>query len=357
MTTYHEAPEEDASSQDQPMFRPRAWYERFPYVCTAIAVASITLLTLYWSFSKHPDFKENLFTFILKEAGMAGLIALFLNISIEWVARRKHEHQTASLLGQLESKHEETSRKLLRDVNQQLFKTVYQRDVDPVVFRQVEKHLLNANFMRRDFVVSFKLKRFDDPVTDKKTGLVLINYTNDYKLHNLTDRSVKGVVAIAKVDVTPAFREHCKFTRVSIGGVEIPEQELADCVVPVEDRNMIFLKIHREIDANDFVAVRVEYQKLAPDNYSEVIVTTMAMDRLAIDVSDPEECFTIDAVSLHPEDEKRVTPPTQKHLLKWTIEAPILPGQGLVMFWHLTNDTAKPGIAKSLELTPGNSRL
>jgi hypothetical protein len=250
-----------------------------------------------------------------------------------------------SLLLELEKKHVETTKQLLVEVNEQLFKTVYQRNIDAAVFAQVETHLLRSDVMRREFEVAFKLKRFLEPATSKPTEFVELNYRNDYYVVNLTDSPVAVDVAKAMVDVTPSYREHCKFTQVDLGGEIITGEELNNLVTNHDQRNLMTLKINRVIPANEKLRVSVEYSKLAPLDYCEIICSTVPMDRLTLEVNTPDELFTIEAISLHPEDE--VVKVAKKHQSKWCIEQAILPGQGIAMMWHLTDKTPQKDTAQS----------
>lgn len=103
----------------------------------------------------------------------------------------------------------------------------------------------------------------------------------------------------------------------------------------LDDRNFISLTISRLIPANDSINVALEYQKLAPMDSSEIIVTSVPMDEIMLEVVDTSELFTVEAMSLHPENEVLVTPSDHRHLMQWKIEHAILPGQGIVMMWHV----------------------
>lgn len=331
------------SLDGQPITAPN-WFENFKTVSFILFGFSLGCLILHWALSEFfsSQVKNSLPNFLLKEAGMAGLIALFLNLSIEWINRKRHASHQEALLSKLDSKHEETSKKLLLDVNKQLFKTVYERNIDEHVFDQVEEHLLRAKTMRKGFATLFKLTRFVDPATNNSTEFVQLECCNDYQLSNLTDKPIKVFVVKALVDVTPKYRQHCKFHRVSIGDDVIEGAELDKMVETVDGRNFILLKIEREVPPNDSVPVRVEYKKLAPIDYAEIVVTTIPMDGLILEVIDPLECFTVEAVSLHPEDETLRTPSDQKYLRRWHIEHAILPGQGIVMLWHPNGAKTEP---------------
>ncbi|MES2973191.1 MAG: hypothetical protein V4757_06260 [Pseudomonadota bacterium] len=320
------------------------WYEDIRPISCAIATASVVCLAVHWGLDQYASapVARSLISYLLKDAGIAGLVALFLNLTIEWVNRKKHADHQQSLLTALETKHEESSKKLLEDVNKQLFRTVYKRNIDPAVFNQVEKHLLLADVMRRDFRASFKLKKFMDPDSGGPTEFAELDVIYDFRVFNLTDKPVTCPVAKALVDVTPKYREFCRFKRITVGGEVFENDLLAKYVDDVPDRNFIVLLLPKAIPPNDSIPVRIEYKKLAPLDYSELVVTTLPMDGLTIEVSDPHEMFTVEAISLHPEDERRDTPLDQKHLARWSMDQAFLPGQGMVMMWHPTEVAAPP---------------
>ncbi len=319
---------------------PPVWYENFPVVSAVILVVSLVFLGLHWWTKTPATSKEedSLLNFVLKEVGFAGLVAFILNLSIEWVNRKRHAGHQESLLARLEIKHEQTSAKLLKDVNEHLFKTIYERNIDPSVFQQVEEHLLRAKVMRKEFIASFKITRFSKPGDKLAERYVRIDFCNSYRIFNLTDKPIEVDVAKAIVDVTPNFKEDCYFKRVTLGAEELNRGALkeADCIKEMPNRNFITLHVKRTIPPADSLPVTVEYTKLAPLDYSEIVLTTVPMDGLMLEISDPEETFTTEALSLHPESENLLTPPDQKHLRKWKIDQAILPGQGIVMLWHPT---------------------
>lgn len=308
------------------------WYERLRWVSSALLVSSIILISIYWAAHRYfaSEYANSLPIFILKELGMAGFVALILNISIEWVNRARHVAHQNSLLEELEKKHVDTSKRLLTDVNEQLFQTVYKRNIDSRVFDQVEKHLLKASTMRRDFEVHLTLEPFLK--NGNVTEFVKITLINKYKLVNLTNDAISGSVLSIVVDITPDHKEQCKFKCLVVGDTRFEEPDLDKMVV--ENQSTINLKYAHSIPANDSIEISVSYEKLAPLDYNEVIITTISLDNLKLSVVDPQNAFTVSTVSLHPEDGIRKSPIDQKYLTNWEIESPVLPGQGIVVMWY-----------------------
>lgn len=322
------------------------WYEQFKIVNGVLAVASLFLLVIYWSVNEHVSSERGgvlvtFLAFLAKEVGMAGLIALFLNLSIEWVNRSRHYSQQSLLLEALEQKHRETSEILLNNVNKQLFETIYKRNVDSDVFSQVEEHLLKADTMRREFSAAFTLQPFF--YEGRQTEFVKLRFRNSYKVCNLTKDPVFAPVVRIVLDVTPCFAEHSKFKRIKVGKEILSESDLKGVVRSIPDRDFISIVVEREVPPMGELPIEIEYEKLAPLNYVEIVTTTVAMDGLNIEIIDQSEFFTVDAISLHPVDERRKTPIGNPVSSQWILDKPILPGQGIVLLWHPKNAACIPG--------------
>ncbi len=329
------------------------WYENFKIVNWVILLASSFCLIVHWLISRNFDaeISRSLLNVVLEELGLAGLIALILNLSIEWVNRKRHEHHQHSLLDELDIKHQETTidllkrseeqqketaKSLLIDVDKALFNRVYKRNIDESVFQQIEKHLLRADIMRRNFRSHFTVRLFP-----KDENLAVVEYVNDYRVFNVTNKPVNVSVVKAVVDVTPKYRGECKFTRITIGDEIFTEEQLVALVKEDDSRSFISLTIEKSVPPNDSIPVRIEYIKLAPADYVEVVITTVPMDGLHIAVTDPSEKFTIQAVSLHPESERPLTPNDRAVHKEWIIENAILPGQGIALLWHPTHSSSR----------------
>ncbi len=70
------------------------WYEDIRPISCVIAAASVACLAVHWGLDQFasPRVAKSLISYLLKDAGIAGLVALFLNLSIEWVNRKSMRH-------------------------------------------------------------------------------------------------------------------------------------------------------------------------------------------------------------------------------------------------------------------------
>ena len=61
---------------------------------------------------------------------------------------------------------------------------------------------------------------------------------------------------------------------------------------------------------------------------------TVQMDSFYLETFCNDPGLSVLAMSLHPEPEFRTPHPVNAAFTNWTIDHAILPGQGIVVFWH-----------------------
>jgi len=278
--------------------------------------------------------------FIAKESGFAVLVAFFLNLSVEWINRRHHAEQEQSLVSLLDTKHQnrmnellvelakkydERTTKLLKDV----FQTVYERYIEKGVFKVIDDHVLKKNLMRKNYKVSMTIS----PIAEV-TNIVNLEFNIQFDAVNLTQQEITLPVCGTMIDVTPEHEEKCKFVRARIGGRAYDEGELMAMVQRDSEKAQWSLKVTGTIPAHGSVPIELVYKKVGPRDYSEVICSVVQMDSMEIDVLLTDDSLDVNAVSLHPEDERRTSPADRKMFTSWKIDHAILPGQGAIVFWH-----------------------
>lgn len=337
---------ENSPGHDHISTKPARWYERFWIVCGAIFAVSCTLLAGYKFLSSPEASPQDYLALLLKESGFAALVALMLNLSIEWVNRRKHadeesrliskldiKHQERQqvLLRQLEAKHEATSRALLKDV----FQTVYERYIDTAVFKVIDNHLLKKDVMRRNYKASMTIRSLQ-PEGKMKYGrdMVSLSFSISFDAVNLTKTTITTTLLPALIDVTPGLTEHCKFISARIGDDYYDAARLGGLAKYHPDDSTLVIKLPGSIPAHGLAPINLVYEKVAPSDYSEVICSTVQMDGMSIDVMCLDPRLSTHAVSLHPEDEEEGTVGGRPEHKEWRIGHAILPGQGAVIFWH-----------------------
>jgi len=347
-------------------------YEKFWFISVVSLILAWSLIQLHhrWEHSVDPDL--HLMGLIAKEAGFACLVAFFLNLSIEWINRRRHadheeslvkiidqKHQerielllsnlrsehdkllrdlsvdleakhkthTTELLLNLDRKYNETNTKLLKDV----FQTVYERYIEPGVFKIIDTHVLKKDVMRKGYKASLTIRQLEGENPD---SLVVLCFADSYEVVNLTDKIINVPLIGTMIDITPAYEDKCKFVSAIIDGTHFDAAALSKNIVQDDEQALWKLVLMGEIPPRGSVKVSLQYSKVGPKTYSEVICTTVQMDSLEMEIFSHDPQLSVYAVSLHPDDADHLPHPLNPEHTSWKINHAILPGQGIVVFWH-----------------------
>ncbi len=336
MTHNHQAPE----TPDTPAGK-RQWYEQLSIVSVLILILSLALLWVHHHLG-HREGYEYLST-LAKEAGFAGLVALFLNLSIEWVNRRKHAEQESALVNVLDAKHQERIENLLETLDQKyeettngllksLFRTVYNRNIDEGVFKIVEDHVLKKDLMRKRYKFSIVIRPLKD---QEDTDLVDLTFDIQFDAVNISNTTYDGPLLGTTIDVTPEHEDECRFLKASIGNVVYEGESLDKLVEKDKDGSTWLLKIAGTVGVGEQVPVTLRYKKVGRRVYTEVICSIVQMDGIEVDVLSMAKSLSFNAVSLHPEDARPTSLP-KPEFMSWRLDHAVLPGQGMVVFWHPT---------------------
>lgn len=319
------------------------WYERLSRVSLLILLLSFALLGIHAHLKNRGGHTYDFLSELAHEAGFAGLVALFLNLSIEWVNRRRHADQEAALVRQLDSlhseriatllgvldrKYQETANALLKD----LFRTVYGRNIDPGVFKIVEDHVLKKELMRKHYKFSMGIRPLLEN-TELVANLVGLTFDIQYTAVNISSTKYEGTLLSAVIDITPEHESECRFLEARIGDKVYTAEELVNFVEKNTRDSMWVLRIKGEIDVEGQVPVSLRYKKVGPRDYSEVICSTVQMDGMEVVVVTTVKELKVNAVSLHPESERETSLPNPDYM-SWRVDHAFLPGQGMVIFWH-----------------------
>ncbi|MBL8277762.1 MAG: hypothetical protein JNL93_13760 [Pelomonas sp.] len=338
--------------------RPKHWYERFRVVCLTIALSAVVLFAAHHYLSLHfKEYPGPYLALFCKELAFAAVVALFLNLSIEWVNRRRHDDQQAgmlkaiddafnarqeSLLEEIHKKYKETADALLVDV----FATVYKKNFEPRIFKVVEKHILNQNLIREDYRVGIRIDNLPPDVHSQFPNMVKLTFTISFRLRNTTNKLIKHAPVVpAYIDVTPGLEAHCKFISARIDRRNYQGALLDQHITVPEGAPALQLMLAEELEPAGIREVLLRYEKVAPQDYSEVVCCTTQMDGMDISVLCLEPALAVHAVSLHPESEEARVSNKGPEICEWRINHGILPGQGVVVFWYPARDRAQASVA------------
>ncbi len=322
------------------------WFEQFWVISLATLVLFSVLFAIHLHIPKGADGQPTYIALFFKEAAFACLVAFFLNVSIEWVNRKRHHLQEEKLVQHLDEKHKERQDELLKSLDERhaqsshallkdVFRTVYERNIEPGVFKVVDNHVLRRDVMRKGYQLTLKIS----PPTDQGTvanssELVDLTFQIEFEVVNLRQVEIDTLLLGATIDVVPAHDSRCRFVRAEIGGKVFESEVLDGHTTFDEDESLRTLRITGNMKPAESVKVVLIYTKVAPRNYSEVICSTVQMDGLKLDVYLEDESLSVHAISLHPEDAVSTENSVFRRHSSWKIPHAILPGQGAVLFWH-----------------------
>jgi hypothetical protein len=290
------------------------FYQNFTIVNLAILLASIFLLFLYWVLHEYfePTIKNSYFALICKEIGMAGLIALILNISIEFVNRKKHN---------------EDKEELISLISKELFKAVYGRNIDKSIVTQLDNYLFSSMCIRRGYRNLIQLNM----VSGGDNSMATFTSSVSYLIENVTSKRVSIPLVKCVIDSVDSNGFN-SFKKMSINGKDFLGDDLAQYINPSADKRVTNLFYEDYLEPKSSIEVSYEFERLVHARSSEAIVTTIPMDSFELNVIDKNESFKIDAFSLHPLDEALVI--DNGVLKEWRINDSIIPGQGFLLIWE-----------------------
>lgn len=322
------------------------WFEQFWVISFANLLLFSALFATYLHIPKGADAQPTHLALFLKEAAFACLVAFFLNVSIEWVNRKRHQLQEEKLVRHLDMKHKERQDELLKSLDERhtqsslallkdVFRTVYERNIEPGVFKVVDNHVLRRDVMRKNYQLALKISPIADLGESGGThDLVDLTFQIEFDVVNLRQIAIDSLLLGATIDVLPSHDSRCRFMKAEIGGVIHEGEALDRHTIFDEEESLRTLRITGNLKPAESVKVILIYSKVAPKNYSEVICSTVQMDGLKLDVYLEDDSLAVHAISLHPEDAVATENSVFRRHSSWKIPHAILPGQGAVLFWH-----------------------
>ena len=275
----------------------------------------------------------------LKEMGLALLIAVILNFSIEGFNRHRHQKEKNELISAIKNSYEENKNALISElesqhkkqmeaVNKKIFQVVYQRKVPKSIFSEVEDLLLESRFIRKNSIFVYTIKNLDEDhvILDVRHRFVVVNVSN------LAHEYVNKV----GFDVLKSKSDKYAIRSISAGSKSITPSE-SD--VTKEDRSprheWWVAQIGEVIQPSKSIECEVCYSRVSQKRGTEVITTRLPTERLEVRVIDPAQDFSFRVSSLHPKAEKNLSEsgsPDKIHY-HWEIDGTLLPGQGLLFDW------------------------
>lgn len=277
-----------------------------------------------------------------KELGLAAVVAVTLNFSIEAFNRKRHKDEQRSLLSSIKESHE-THKSVLIDeiraqhtshieqVNSKLFEVLYKRSIPEAIFREVEHQLLKCSFVRCESDYYYTLRWID------------AEFASLHVRHVYTVQNISPVPEIYRLsigfDVIRSMADKYSLTRLKNGQNQLLGNDIPIIVKQKSDHHEWWeASLESDVAAGATVSCEFEYVRVSNAKGKEAICTLLPAKRLSIHVMDPGERFALRAMGLHPRGEIDLSPVADKVSYHWVIDGALLPGQGMLFDWAPLDD-------------------
>lgn len=280
-------------------------------IYTIIGIVGIFLI-----FIAHVKFLAEPWLGIINDIGSTLLAAVVVIFTVERLSRQSHR---------------ESSDKLIRDINSNLFKAIYRRQIPDSLIKEVEASIFQTKVFRHSHKVRYnftEVPKDEDEAMDKPQHLI-VQTTSRYKLQNPSDEVIStSIPGHYEMPLDEKWRQY-----VSIDAVEIEHQELtAQQIGEYTKRDSVQLKFEYPIQippqSDLFILLKVTMVKRIED--MEVFASFIPSDGLELTVHVPEN-YTIEATANHRcKLVEEYDIPTSK---TWRLDEAILPFQSIVFWW------------------------
>lgn len=273
----------------------------------------------------------NWLALFFKEIGFAGLVAVILNISIEAFNRRRHQKEKIDLISELNDHHKKLKNDLSHSIANDVFSTVYKRNIPEKMFHEVEYLLLKQNLHRSSFRVKFSVTR-----QGVRAGKVLLKRSQAYTFTNISGADCEIPIAFVS-DAPPDTKCYFSYDLTIKNDGKTETYALNDMLkngLAKYEKGFYYVSIPLKIRKG--AAANIEETSVALRELigSEAVVSYYPSDDMELTVSTPQCDFDISTESLHLRDVEQDEFDGDEQRRKWVLRYPILPGQGLMIMWQ-----------------------
>lgn len=283
------------------------------FVLINLLILILSLIAILYGVNNSETHHSDTFRAVAKEIGMGGLVAFILNISIEFVNRKKHEN-------------------FVNEIGNNLFKAVYGRNIDEAITSQLDKHLFSSDCIRREYFIDAAFALDGDKL--------LMKNCVSFHVENITKTAKKIPIVKTLLDKMNPLKDH----EILVDDVLIyktldDENNMAEQNSKLSinhDIDCVRISFQDTLRPGEKIRVVQKYTRTVPNYFNEVFSTTIPLDSFRIRVTDNTNLnLKIVAFSIHPEDEELLPGATQISQ-EWRVKDAILPGQGVVLSWVQT---------------------
>lgn len=316
------------------------WYAAF-------ALVGIIFIGLYYFFYPEPTViksadsltvvkytNHSIWFILLKEVGIAILIAVVLIMTIEKFSHKKKEIdlEEETEKNRLELIEKENQNKIfLENCTTNVLQSVYKRYIPESTFVEVERCLLRGHCSRTDYLIDYTIRDFNQEDVDKYNNNgsgehFIVDVYSSYTLINMLDEEVKTDVFFG-LEV-PNEKEYSEITEIT--SFKVRKAEEITEAVKVSSHGECHFKSNVTLSPLEQVTIEMRGTTIKRKIDSEVWASRLPSDGIRVIVRAPEN------LEIH-------CKANNSHMMKkvstnfWELNHGIFPHQSIVLWWNGKN--------------------
>ena len=272
---------------------------------------------------------QHIWTAFVREVGFAALIALLILLLVERASKSEQNRLT---------------REFLKLISTDVLHATLGVPTNISIARSVITNILAAPVLRPRLDYTVVIDRLNVP-----SDRCVLNIMTSYQLRNVSNRPISWPIRIAiprLIDETTAAVN--KINSWRIGERSLSESEIQEAANR-DDPSRIIYTHHYVLNANDTLSVAVSYTLLKHVEDVEILTLTIPTQDITITIDNQRDDLVWNIQSrlnalMQRIDVPREDPPWSRARAVFKIDEPILPYQGVTVWW-----TRKIGVDKPKE--------
>lgn len=263
---------------------------------------------------------ESIWLQLVREIGLALIVAVILIFSIERLTRERHIQEVNKWIG---------------EVSNSVFKAVIARNTPRSVYLEVEKNLLYRDFFRKDTSVTYTLRKFEaadqDIADNQRSEFRKCDVHFHYIVENVNqaDRVINyPLTLVFNIPLQENLRSLCKITAVSVDGSPIVVELGKN--LRIGEQDMAF-RHDLHISRGQSVLIRCAWTQVQKAEGEEVWSSTDPTEGVTFTVNTPDGDLKVWGDSMH--SEKLDVISESKYAVTWRLPHGIFPYQGIYFRW------------------------
>ena len=271
-----------------------------------------------------------IFTLLLKEGGIALMIASILGYTVEAMSRKKQEEEVNNFI-QL--------------ISEDVLSAVFKKIVPDPIFDQIKTAVLEETVIKKDAVLTCDLYHLSENdianlklTKDEAANYLKCEMTSTYTLINLSEVPIKShrVQSGTSCDLDGEFYSHLKIHSVVIKD-ELDQSEVDACLDRKQDGRLHFSKeinlAGKSNGGENGIPISFCYSTFKRINDADVWSTVLPTENMTLNVNYPDG-FKVGATSQHPSPLTPLPVNLYANRVGYELKKGIFPYQGISYWWR-----------------------